>query len=122
MRKFLIAAAASLLLLGGQAQASTVESFGEPIEFQEQESKWAHFRDKHLLGRETENERRDREDWERRHRDNYYRHRNRHRDDYYYRDRERHRDDYRYYPPPPRRGYDYPPPRGGYNYPPPPNR
>ena len=124
MRKFLIAAAASFLLLGGQTQASTVESLGEQIEFQEQESKWAHFRDKHLLGRETENERRDREGWERRHRDDYYRHRNRHHDDYYYRDRERHRDDHRYYSPP-RRGYDNPPPpppRGGHNYPPPPNR
>ena len=126
MRKFLIVVAASLLLLGGQAQASTVESLDEQIEIQEQ-SKWAHFRDKHLLGRETENERRDRKDWERRHPDrDYYRHRDRHRDDYYYyRDRSRHRDDYRYYPPPPRRGYDYPPPPPpgrGYNYPPPPNR
>ncbi len=118
MRKFLIAAAASFLLLGGQAQAATVESLDEPIEFQEQDSKWAHFRDKHILGRETENERRDREDWERRYRDDYYRHRDRHRDDYY-RDRERHRDDHRYYPPPPRHA---PPPGHGHNYPPPPNR
>ena len=123
MREFLIAAAASLLLFGGQAQASPVEDLGEPnVEIQEQESKWAHFRDKHILGRETENERRDREDWERRYRDDYYRHRDRHRDDYY-RDRERHRDDYRYYPSPPRHGAPPPPPPGrGYNYPPPPNR
>ncbi len=128
MRKFLVAAAASLLLFGGQAQASPVEDLGKlDVEIQDVKShgKWAHFRDKHLLERETENERRDREDWERRHRDDYYRHRDRHRDDYYYRDRERHRDDYRYYPPPPRRGYDYPPPPPpgrGHNYPPPPNR
>lgn len=121
MRKFLIAAAASLLLFGGQAQASTVEDLNEPIEIQEQ-SKWAHFRDKHILHRETENERRDRKDWERRHPDrDYYRHRDRHRDDYYYRDRARHRDDYRYYPPPPRHAPP-PPPGRGYNYPPPPNR
>ena len=116
MKKFLIAAAASLLIFGGQAQAAPVEGLDEPsVEIQEQ-SKWAHFRDKHILNRETENERRDRKDWERRHPDrDYYRHRDRHRDDYYYRDRDRHRDDYyyrdraryrddyRYYPPPPRR-------------------
>ena len=103
MRKFLIAAAASLLLFGGQAQAAPVETADNQLEIQEQ-SKWAHFRDKHILNRETENERRDRKDWERRHPDrDYYRHRDRHRDDYYYRDRARYRDDYRYYPPPPRR-------------------
>lgn len=117
MRKFLIAAAASLLILGGQAQAAPVETTDNQLEIQEQ-SKWAHFRDKHILHRETENERRDRKDWERRHPDrDYYRHRDRHRDDYY-RGRTRHREDYIYYPPPPRH---YPPDRG-YNYPPPPRR
>ena len=130
MKKFLIAAAASLLIFGGQAQAAPVEKTDNQLEIQEQ-SKWAHFRDKHILNRETENERRDRKDWERRHPDrDYYRHRDRHRDDYYYRDRDRHRDDYyyrdraryrddyRYYPPPPR----HDPPDRGYNYPPPPRR
>ena len=78
MKKFLIAAAASLFIFGGQvnAEASTVESLNEPgVETQEvkKHGKWAHFRDKYLLGRETENERRDRENWERRYRDDYRR-------------------------------------------------
>ena len=122
MKKFLIAAATAFLIFGGQAgtEASTVGN-SDTAEVQEMKShgKWSHFRDKHILGRETENERRDREEWERRHRRDYRR-------DYY-------RDDYpppppRYrgydYPPPHHRGYDYPPPppRGGHNYPPPPCR
>ena len=84
MKKFLIAAAASLLILGGQAEASTAENLNEQIDIQEQSGKWAHFRDKYIIGRETENERRDRKEWERNH---------------------------RYGPPPPRDRYrDYPPP------------
>ena len=111
MKKFLVAAATGLLLFGGQfgAEASTVENLDvAKVEVQEMKShgKWAHFRDKYILGRETENERRDRRDWERRH---------------------------GYYPPPPPPPYHggrhdyYPPPpppphhggRHGY-YPPPP--
>ena len=99
MKRFLIAAAASLLIFGGQVEASTAD-LDKPIETQEIGSgKWAHFRDKYILGRETENERRDRKEWERRHRE----------------DRRRHRDDYRYTPPPPPYYRDgrryYPPPR-----------
>lgn len=100
MKRFLIVAAASLLIFGGQAEASTVD-LDKPIETQELgTSKWANFRDKYILGRETENERRDREEWERRHRE----------------DRRRHRDDYRYVPPNPPPYYRdgrryYPPPR-----------
>lgn len=71
MKKFLAAAALSLLIFGGQAQteASTVDNLNAPtIEIQETgTSSWAHFRDKYLLGRETANERRDRHEWERRH-------------------------------------------------------
>ena len=103
MKKFLIATTASLLIFAGQAEASTVESLDKPIEIQDM-GKWAHFRDKHILGRETENERRDRKEWERRHRD----------------DRRRYHDDYRYNPPPPppryregRRYYPPAPPRYG---------
>ncbi|MBR2773945.1 MAG: hypothetical protein IKD73_03035 [Selenomonadaceae bacterium] len=100
MKRFLIAAAASLLIFGGQVEASTAD-LDKPIETQEIGSgKWAHFRDKYILGRETENERRDRKEWERRHRE----------------DRRRYRDDYRYTPPNPPPYYRdgrryYPPPR-----------
>ena len=89
MKKFLIAAAMSLAIFGGQTsvEAAPVEISDNQIETQEL-GKWAHFRDKHILGRETENERRDRKDWERRH---------------------RYHDDHRYSPPP-RRGYGAPPP------------
>ncbi len=68
MKKFLIAAAASLLIFGGQpAEAADMGNLDmQGVETQEV-GKWAHFRNKHLLGRETENERRDRKDWERRH-------------------------------------------------------
>lgn len=67
MKKFLIALAAGLILFGGQTQAAPVDDLNAQIETQET-GKWAHFRDKYILGRETENERRDRKDWERRHR------------------------------------------------------
>lgn len=116
MKKLLVAAATGLLLFGGQAgaEASTIEALDmAEVEVQEMKShgKWAHFRDKYILDRETDNERRDRKDWERRH---------------------------RYYPPPPpppppprhggRRDYYPPPPPppppphhgGGHGYPPPP--
>ena len=97
MKKFLIAAFASLLIFGGQAGAEAASADkldAQNVETQEL-GKWAHFRDKYILGRETENERRDREEWERRHRRDY-------RDDYRH---DRHR-----YGPPPRQGYGYPPP------------
>ncbi len=100
MKRFLIAAAASFLIFGGQAEASIADLDGS-IETRELGSgKWAHFRDKYILGRETENERRDRKEWERQHRE----------------DRRRHRDDYRYTPPNPPPYYRdgrryYPPPR-----------
>ena len=114
MKKFLIAAAASLLIFGGQSDASAAENLNAQIEMQNMKThgKWAHFRDKYILGRETENEYRDRKDWERRHRDDYYR---RHRERRYY-------DDDYYYDPPPRYRYPPPPPRRGYDYPPPPPR
>ena len=100
MKKFLIAAAASLIIFSGQTEASTVERLDKPIEMQDMGSgKWAHFRDKYILGRETENERRDREEWEQRHRD----------------DRRHYRDDYRYVPPTPPPHY-----RDGRRYYPPP--
>ena len=99
---------ALLILIGGQVDAATLD---KPLQTQEMSGKWAHFRDKHLLGRETENERRDRKEWERRHRE----------------DRRRHHDDYRYTPPPPPPYYRdgrryYPPPqshRDGRRYYPP---
>ncbi|MBQ6004649.1 MAG: hypothetical protein IJL14_00195 [Selenomonadaceae bacterium] len=102
MRKFLIAAAASFLIFGGQndIQAASLDlSVRQDVEVQEMKLQWAHFRDKYILGRETANERRDRHEWERRHR--------------YDRDR------YRDYPPPP----PPPPPRyrgDGRRYDPPP--
>ena len=70
MKKFLIAAAASLLIFGGQnaVEAADAENLKvQGVEVQ-QVGWWAHFRDKHILGRETENERRDRQEWERNHR------------------------------------------------------
>ena len=121
MKKFLIAAAASLIIFGGQTEAAPVDDLNAKPEMQDIKThgKWANFRDKYILGRETENERRDRKDWERRH---GYRSSNRKERYYppppppppYYRD-----DGRRYYPPPP----PPPPPsrRDGY-YPPPPTR
>lgn len=111
MKRLLIATAASLLIFGGQAEASTV--LDKPIELQDMgNGKWAHFRDKHILGRETENERRNRNEWERRHRD-----------DHRYNPPPpppRYRDGHRYYPPqPPRYGS---PNRNRYVPPQPPTR
>ena len=99
MKKFLIAAFASLLIFGGQsgAEASSVEKLDTQATETQELGKWAHFRDKHILGRETENERRDRKEWERRHRHDYH-------DDYY------HGHHYGPPPPPPRHGYGPPPP------------
>ena len=96
MKKFLIAAAASLLIFGGQpAEAADVGNLNvQSVEVQDV-SWWTHFRDKHILGRETENERRDRKEWERRHRDD-------HRD---WNNRRDHR------PPPPPGRHHNPPPR-----------
>lgn len=118
MKKFLIAAVASVLLFGGQvgsAEASTVDNLDSQVaETQEMKSgKWAHFRDKYLLDRETDRERRHRKEWERRHRDDWNR---------YHRPPPlpppppppRHGHGYGYGPPPP------PPPRHGYGAPPPP--
>lgn len=116
MKRLLIVAAASLLIFGGQAEASTVESFDRQIETQEM-GKWAHFRDKYLLGRETENERRNRKEWERRQREREReRARQRERERERARQRDRYRDDNRYFPPsaPPNsrngRRYNPPPP------------
>lgn len=112
MKKFLIATAASLLIFCGQVEASTVDNLNTQLETQDMK-KWAHFRDKYLLGRETENERRDRKEWERRHRDDYRRDYRRHDDRDYHRHRYD-RDDRYYYPPPPpptyRNGRRYYPP------------
>ena len=109
MKKFLLALAASAIIFGGQAEAAPADDLNvnAQIETQDMKSsgKWAHFRDKYILGRETENERRDRKERERRHRYEppppppYY-----------------HRDGKHYYPPPP-------PPNhrdGRPHYPPPP--
>ena len=70
MKKFLIAAAAGLLIFGGQPSNASAESLdAQNVEVQDLGSgKWANFRDKYILGRETENERRDRREWERNHR------------------------------------------------------
>ncbi len=112
MKRVLIVAAASLLIFGGQAEASTVENFDRQIETQEM-GKWAHSRDKYLLGRETENERRYRKEWERRQRE---RERERARQRERERERDRYRDAHRYFPPsaPPNsrngRRYNPPPP------------
>ena len=107
MKKFLIAATMTLIIFGGQAQAAPVDDLNTPdVETQDIKThgKWANFRDKYLLGRETENERRDRKEWERKHRD-----------DYRY-DPPRYRRDDRYYPPPPPPYY-----RNGKRYYPPPS-
>lgn len=106
MKRFLIAAMASLLICGVQVEASTVDNLDKPKVQTQEIGKWAHFRDKHILGRETENERRDRKEWERRHRVDYRRQRDNH----------RHRDEYRYYPPAPPPTY-----RDGRRYYPPPS-
>ena len=110
MKKFLIAVAASLILFGGQVQAAPADDLNVDIETQDVKShgKWAYFRDKYILNRETENERRDRKEWERKHR---Y-------------DPQRYRDDDRYRPPTPppyyRDGRRYYPPNPP--TPPPPTR
>ena len=71
MKKFFIAAALSLLIFSGQADAAPADDLNvSAIETQEMGS-WTHFRDKYILGRETENERRDRKEWERRHHHDY---------------------------------------------------
>ncbi|MBR7024766.1 MAG: hypothetical protein IKI08_01995 [Selenomonadaceae bacterium] len=107
MKKFLIAAAATLIIFGGQVEAAPADDLNAEIETQDMgTSKWANFRDKYILGRETENERRDRKDWERRHRN--------------YPPPPHYRDGHRYYPPP-----SPPPPPPHYrdgrpHYPPPP--
>ena len=112
MKKFLIAAAATLLIFGGQpAEASSVDNLDTPNVETQETGKWSHFRDKYILNRETENERNDRREWERRQRE-----------------RERYRDDHRYEPPPPpprhgdRYGNPPPPPRHGDRYGNPPPR
>ena len=99
MKKFLIAVAVSLILFSGQTQAAPADDLNVDIETQDIKSsgKWAYFRDKYILNRETENERRDRKELERNHR---Y-------------DSQRYRDDDRYRPPTP------PPYRDGRRYYPP---
>lgn len=67
MKKFLIAAA-TLFIFCGQVEATSVDDLNTQVVERQEIGKWAHFRDKHILGRETENERRDRKEWERRHR------------------------------------------------------
>ena len=124
MKKFLIAVVASAILFGGQTQAAPVDDLNAQLETQETGTgKWANFRDKYLLGRETENERNDRKDWERKHRYDppRYRDDDRYRPPYYREDR---RDGRRYYPPNPPPHYRdgkryYPPPMPP---PPPPTR
>ena len=71
VKKFLMVVAASLILFSGQTEAAPVDDLNvSNVEKQEvkKHGKWAHFRDKYLLGRETENERRDRKEWEKKHR------------------------------------------------------
>ncbi|MBR6886970.1 MAG: hypothetical protein IKN16_00790 [Selenomonadaceae bacterium] len=121
MKKLLIAVAAGLIIFGGQAKAAPVDDLNAQIETQEV-GKWAHFRDKYILDRETENERRDRKEWERRHRYDPppHHYRDGHRRDYYPPPSPpppRYRDGHRGYPPPPpprhgdgHRGYPPPPP------------
>lgn len=72
MKKLLIAAAAILFIFGGQAgaEASTVDNLNVKSEQTQELGWWSHFRDKHILGRETENERNDRK--ERRYNERHY--------------------------------------------------
>lgn len=116
MKKFLIASAATLIIFGGQVEAAPADNLNAEIETQDMgTSKWANFRDKYILNRETENERRDRKDWERQYRKDWER---RHRD-YPPPPPPHYRDGHPHYPPPP----PPPPPRyrdGRPHYPPPP--
>lgn len=121
MKKFLVAAVASVIFFGGQTQAAPVDNLNAPsfeMQYVKKHGKWAYFRDKYILGRETENERRDRKDWEKRHRYDPPRYRD---DDRYRPPSSYYRDDRYYYPPPPPYYRDgrryYPPPM-----PPPPTR
>ena len=127
MKKFLITAATTLFIFGGQVEAAPVDDLNVNIETQDIKShgKWAHFRDKYILGRETENERRDRKDWERRHRDDYkYNPPKRRYDDRYYPPSPPpyYRDGKRYYPPKPPTPPPYHRDNGRYSPPPPPTR
>ena len=76
MKNFLIAAAASLLIFGSQAdvEASTLDVANldlQSVETQEMRSHWADFRDEVILGRESDRERRERKKWERRERERW---------------------------------------------------
>lgn len=127
MKKFLIAVATTLFIFGGQTQAAPVDDLNVNIETQDIKShgKWAHFRDKYILGRETENERRDRKEWEKRYRDDYKYNPPRHRhDDRYYPPSPPpyYRDGRRYYPPKPPTPPPYHHDGGRYSPPPPPTR
>ncbi|MBR1647543.1 MAG: hypothetical protein IJ685_12315 [Selenomonadaceae bacterium] len=118
MKKFLVAAAASLLIFGSQAnvEASTLDVANldlQSVETQET-GHWANFRDEVILGRESDRERRERKKWERREREKWER-----------RERERWAQRHRYerpLPPPPNYGparpVPPPPPRAGYGPPP----
>ena len=112
MKKFLFALAASLIIFGGQTQAAPVDDLNAQLETQDVK-RWAEFRDKYILGRETDRERRKRKEWERQHRYDPPRYRDER--DYYYPPPPppHYRDGRRYYPPPS-------PPDGRHPYPPPP--
>ena len=128
MKKFLVAAAASFLIFGGQAdiEAATPDAVNldlQNIETQET-GHWADFRDEVILGRESDRERRERKKWERHERERWERERAEHER----REGER-RQRHRQLPPPPvyvppappRYGTPMPP-RPGQLPPPPPQR
>ena len=110
MKKFLVVAAASLLIFGSQAgvEASTIDNLDlQGVETQDT-GHWAEFRDEVILGRESDRERRERKKWERRERERW---------------EQRHRHE-RPLPPPPNYGptRPLPPPSRPGQLPPPPPR
>ena len=134
VKKFFVAAAASLLIFGSQAEAAPIDDLNVPAVELQEVGHWADFRDEVILGRESDRERRERKKWEQRERERYERERyereryereryerERERRDWEQRERERRdweRRNRRPLPPPP--VYVPPAPRPGYGMPPPP--
>lgn len=119
MKKFFVAAAASLLIFGSQAEAAPIDDLNASNIQTQEVGHWADFRDE-VLGRETDRERRERKKWERRERERYEREREE-RERREWERRQRHRQlppPPVYVPPAPRPGYGAPPaPRPGYGVP-----
>lgn len=93
-KSLIVAAAASLLLFGGQTnlEAATVDNLDTSKAQMQETNQPLPFHDRYIIGHESGRDRHRHREWERRHHDDYRRH---HRDRYY--------NGYGAPPPPPRR-------------------